>query len=213
MKKICLSISLLVGVLVSGCQTTRTSNALAVDTTGKLEHRPSKVCFPEFLGSFERGIPQYYTASGDNISVGYNLRSLTQQITVTSYVYPAPKLISIGSPAETILLARSTLFKQAADNEIAGILHFHPSGVLQEKQPFENLIGTKEIPGVHAIFTYEASSGGKKDPVISELYLFQKDDWLIKYRITYLRNSADIARERIKLLIEDHSKAQQSATN
>lgn len=40
--------------------------------------------------------------------------------------------------------------------------------------------------------------------VLSELYLFQKDKWLIKYRITYPSDIKDHAKKLIEKLISDH---------
>ncbi len=196
---------LLISVAMFGC---KTIEPIQNGANGEYIHSETKVIFPRNLGAFQRDKYHVYDSKGKDISVPYNLYSQKDQIAVTIYSFPAPKLTSIGSRKEVVIGARTMLFNQYADSQIHYLATKHQSGKLVERKEIPNKIGTPEIKGVFALFNYEEPFAGKKQDVLSELHLFQKDKWLIKYRITYPRNSKDNARKLIDQLMEDHKDSQ-----
>ena len=197
---------LLISASMFGC---KTIDPIQKGTNGEYIHSETQVVFPRNLGAFQRDKYHVYDAKGKDISVPYNLHSQADQVAVTIYSFPAPKVTSIGSPKEVVIGARTVLFNQYANSQIEYLSAKHQSGKLIERKEIPNKIGTPEIKGVFALFNYEESFAGKRQDVLSELYLFQKDKWLIKYRITYPKKSKDNARKLIDQLMEDHKNSQQ----
>ena len=194
-------------MLATGCVTTDTA-PFETSKNGHLIHIPSGVQFPELLDSFQRTFKNVYSRNGDNISVGYNLSTAPIEIAATIYVYPAPRVTSIGSSEQIVLQARNTLFNQVAEQEIASILYHHPSAELIRKSRLENQIGDKNIQGIFAQFKYTEIFNGKKQEIYSELYLYQKENRLIKYRISYPAIQAIRAAEQISSLMNKFHAAQ-----
>jgi hypothetical protein len=196
---------LLISVSMFGC---KTIEPIQTGTNGEYIHSETQVAYPPNLGVFQRGDYHVYDSKGKDISVGYNLYSQKDQIAMTIYSFPAPSLISIGSPKEVILEAKTTLFRQYAEAEVQQLSQKHTSGKLVERKEIPNEIGTPEIKGVFALFSYTEPFAGKSQEVLSELHLFQKDKWLIKYRITYPKGSKDNARKLIDQLMTEHKNSQ-----
>src|SRR5688572_5900640 len=73
---------------------------------GAYVHEKSGMTFPIAVGDFQRGAVQRYDREGLDVSAGYNLFDSRRQIIATVYVYPAPSLLSIGSPPQTVDSAR-----------------------------------------------------------------------------------------------------------
>jgi len=117
-------------------------------------------------------------------------------------------LPSFGSTKAVITEARAILFKQYAESKIDYLSNKHPSGILVERHEIQNTIGTPEIKGVFALFSYKELFNGKNQDVLFELHLFQKDKWLIEYWITYPKTSKDHASKLIQTLMEDHKNSQ-----
>ena len=83
----------------------------AIFADGAYTHEKSGMTFPLAVGDFQRGTVLRYDQDGLDVSVGYNLSGEKQAIIATVYVYPAPPLVSIGSPPEILASARSFLAK------------------------------------------------------------------------------------------------------
>jgi len=88
---------------------------MAVNAQGSYHHLASGMTFPPAVGDFERVKITQYDAAGEDVGVGYNLVSPIAGIAATVYVYPAPSLLSIGSPPDVVASARGTL----CNNEFA----------------------------------------------------------------------------------------------
>src|SRR5260370_37322414 len=68
---------------------------------------------------------------------GYNLLAPGRAVAATVYVYPAPSLISIGSPSDVVASARATLCKTEFERRKGELIGAHP-GARQ--------IGEKDAP-------------------------------------------------------------------
>jgi hypothetical protein len=196
---------LIISASIFGC---KTIEPIQTGTNGEYIHSEAQVVFPSNLGAFTRGKYNVYDPEGKDISVAYDLYSQNDQIAATIYSFPAPKVTSIGSPKEVVIGARTTLFKQYADEQIQYLSTKNQSAKLIGQKEINNEIGTPEIKGIFALFSYKEPFAGKNQEVLSELHLFQKGKWLIKYRITYPKSSKNNARKLIDQLMQDHKNSQ-----
>jgi hypothetical protein len=154
---------------------------------GAYSHEKSGMTFPLAVGEYRRVGIQRYDQEGLNISASYNLEDGRRQITATVYVYPAPPLASIGSPPETIALARSHLSKQEFEARKREVLQPRLGARLIEDTEILIPIGGTIRTGRMATFEYDERFAGKHQALRSHLCVFNFVDgkWALKYRITY----------------------------
>jgi hypothetical protein len=154
---------------------------------GAYVHEKSGMTFPIAVGDFQRGAIQRYDQEGWDISTAYGLFDARRQIAVTVYVYPAPSLVSIGSPPQTVDSARSFLAKNEFEARKREITHPRPGARLIEDTELSIPIGGTVRVGRMATFEYEEKFAGKLQAVKSHLCMFNYvgGKWALKYRITY----------------------------
>src|ERR1700687_3973353 len=88
-------------VLLCGCPTMHTrylSQPERLAVSGPYVHPASQINLPEHVDGFRRGAVLRYDAEGLDVSAAYNCVNASHPMWATVYVYPAPSLISIGSP-------------------------------------------------------------------------------------------------------------------
>lgn len=151
-----------------------------------LTHVNSGLVFPFRAGGFEagEGIRQY-DSSGNDVSVPYNLTSGSHFIAVTVYVYaisPSPGQASID---ETV--------KQHFESIKAEILETYRAALKSEGD-----FTLKGAKGWKAVFEYDLMGATG-----SELYLFARKGWFVKFRISYPAGSAEFARPRIAEFLKE----------
>lgn len=93
---------------------------------GSLVHKPSGIVFPAHVDDFVRDSTHQYKADGSDVSAAYNRVRADGLIAATSYVYPSPRLISIGSPQDVIDKARRHLSKDELARCKQEIVHAIP---------------------------------------------------------------------------------------
>lgn len=154
---------------------------------GTYTHELSGMIFPFMVDDFRRDVVQRYNQEGSDVSVGYNLVNSQSRIAATIYVYPAPKLVSVGSTSETIAAARAELTKREFETRKREVWIFHPNGRLIEDTEISIPIGGTLHSGRMATFEYDDKFGGQVQPVRSYLYIFNfvGGKWALKYRFTY----------------------------
>jgi len=93
------SLPVVLALFLAGCPTVpeTTSGPVFRDAGASVEHVPSGMMFPNTLGAFVRRSVHQYDATGLDVSAGYNAVD-PAPVTVTVYVYPSPRLVSLGSP-------------------------------------------------------------------------------------------------------------------
>lgn len=173
-----------------GCRTTvppenRQPGPLRVD--GPYTHRGSGMTFPTAVGNFQRSGVHQFDTEGMDVAAGYNLADSRRPVTATVYVYPAPRVTSIGSPAHVVTLARRMAAQREFDIRKREILDSHTNTrVIQEDDALLPQ-GGSTYQGRKARFEFEDTFRGRRLPLSSELYLFTfvEDRWTIKYRFTY----------------------------
>lgn len=163
---------------------------------GAYTHEQSGMTFPIAVGEFQRIGIQRYDQEGLDVGVGYNLVDARWQIIATIYVYPAPPLVSIGSPPETIASAQAYLSKQEFEARKRETLQPRPQARLIEDTEISIPIGGTVRTGRVATFEYEENFLGKRQSLRSHLYMFNfvGSKWAIKFRISYPKH-LEVTRE------------------
>lgn len=154
---------------------------------GAYAHEKSGMTFPLAVGDFRRSLVQRYDQEGLDVSAGYDLYDSRYKIAVTVYVYPAPPLVSIGSPPETIAAARAILTKKEFEVRKQEVMLSHTGGQLIEDTEISIPVGGTLRRGRIATFEYEQNFAGQRQPVRSHLCMFNfvGGKWALKYRFTY----------------------------
>ena len=190
MKPLKVVVAISVVVLLCGCATTRTHylaqpERLAV--RGVYVHPASKITLPESVAGFQRDAVLRYDAEGLDIGAAYNSPSALHPMAVTVYVYPAPSLVSIGSPADVVAGARAQLTQNEFENRKQEVLHAHPGARLIEQRDTTRTEAGQSYPGKFAVFEYEDVFAGSRIALHSELHLFcyVGGKWTVKYRFTH----------------------------
>ena len=147
-------------------------------------HAPSGFTFPPDLNTFTRVTAFRYDDRGENVSVGYNDFAL--QIIFTVYVYPASK---------------RTLDQQFEDAK-KQLVEAHPDAKLLSEGPWELKQGGRTFPGRRAAYAFKTPIAGQPREVVSEAFLLQNGDRLVKYRASVPKEKHEPAADRIQKLIE-----------
>ena len=103
-------------------------DAVPIPSQGLYVHKASGMEFPITVGEFRRTKLLRYDTGELDVSAGYDLFTPTSQVAATVYVYPAPKITSIGSSQNGIDGVRATIFKGWFQQEKQEILSAH-SGI------------------------------------------------------------------------------------
>jgi hypothetical protein len=175
--------ALLFAMSICGCATIdRQSPPLL---PGQVGHRESGIVFPETVAEFSRGEVKLYDAAGQDTSAGYNLAAPTNLVAITVYVYPGPRLISIGSPPDVVAAARKHLTDGHFEGVKGEVVKYHPSATAMSDQETGMTFRGRSLYGRTAAFKAEEVFAGRIQPIVTraEVYAFGK--WIIKFRITY----------------------------
>src|SRR5258708_28298148 len=127
---------------------------------------------PERVADFQRDLVLRYDADGLDVSAGYNLVSASQRIAATVYVYPAPSLVSIGSPPNVVAGARARLTEGELERRKLEIQQTHPGATLIRQRDTARTESGRSYPGKVAIFEYDDVFAGSRTRVLAHLYLF-----------------------------------------
>jgi hypothetical protein len=137
----------------------------AVTLDGNMVHIASGFTFPGKIGNFQRVMTRQYDATGQGVSVGYEVDK--PRIAATIYVYP-----SGGRLLETEFVVR--------ENEIVAL---HQDTKLTDRGT--GFVGPKKIPALVANYEYTDNFAGKVQALRSRLVVARRGDWNIEYRFTY----------------------------
>jgi hypothetical protein len=169
-----------------------------VQVVGPYTHAASGMVFPSAIGDVSRVSVFRYNDEETDVSAGYNLSTPTGRLVATVYIYPAPPLTSIGSPANVVSAARAKLCQDEFTSRKTEISQYNAGATLVAEQEISFRRGDGSFPGKKAVFEYEAPVGGQRQPVHSELYVFcyVGDRWAMEYRFTGPRgiDTAEISR-------------------
>jgi hypothetical protein len=178
-------------LLVSGCITStpaRESEYLsqprAVQVQGPYVHRASGMSFPVSAGPFVRVGVTEYNVDGSDVSASYVQPSVSQAF-VTAYIYPAPPLLSVGSPQNVIDGARNELCRRQFAT-VKRDIEQRPGAKLLSEDEVPPIFGAAGRPGRRAVYALDGAMDERRQMQRSEarLYCYVDKDWLVKYRAT-----------------------------
>ena len=165
--------------------------AVQVRPAPKSLYERVRAFYPEQIPPFVRAGFRKYDDRGENVSVGYNRFFLltTTTCAFTAYFYPLPPAPA-GRDALADHLARAR----------REVLDAHPGAkVVSAGQVTAEKKG-KRYDGLRVTFRYEADFGapGKRQAVLSDLYLFRDGDRAVKYRITFAADDEKTEQEHLE---------------
>jgi hypothetical protein len=171
-----------------GCPSVTPPGVLAIRSDGPWEHPASGLRFPEQVASYQRVVINQYDAAGTNVGVGYNYESLAASVAFTVYVRPPLTLESgaTASLAEQFDIERQVIHAHHAGGDEAWV---HEASAVTERG---------SVPAKAAEYRYDQEFSDGRRPVVSQLYLFDRDGWFVKYRVTF----AKAQEERARVLVE-----------
>lgn len=178
-------ILVILAVTLFSCRSIHANNPASLHVSSEYTHVGSETVFPENIGKFQRVQITRFTPDGRDVGIGYNLNNLASPVVATVYIYPAPDLVTIGSSPDVIGTARNLLFQghlNAVKEEITGA---HPDAKLITEDDITVTSDGQPYKGRKVNFEYKFSFSGIQQDSISQLYLFQKNNWMVKYRFTF----------------------------
>jgi hypothetical protein len=197
-RRLCLLV-LLAGMLTCGCPSAnmRTPRSVRIGANDTYIHPGSKMPFPPSVGYFQRGEVTQYEPREKDVGVGYNLHSIRYQIAITVYVYPAP-VTSIGSPDNVVEAAYAWVRKSHFEGIKGAVTDLHPDAVLVSEGPTTMKQDQVTYPGLKAVLEYEGAFFGREQMLGTHAYLFNYGKWFVKYRISYPKDSEEMALSRVE---------------
>ena len=150
-----------------------------------------RASYPEQIPPFLRAGFRKYDERGENVSVGYNRFFLltTTVSAFTAYFYPAPPVRAGDDPlAAELLRARQE------------VLRAHPGAEAGAPRPVTAEKKGQTYKGLRVAFKYETEFGapGRRQAVVSELYLFRDGGRMVKYRVTFAASEEKTEREHLE---------------
>jgi len=139
--------------------------------------------FPEAVAGFER---QPLERDDETLTIIANYTLVEPPTLVTIFVYPAPKVVSVGSDAETRAAAELLLTEQEFRGSQDALVTSNPVASLlwEDTQSILPMLGVEQV-GFAAGYGYRGSGPQGVVDVGTGLLLFRHGDWSVKYRITY----------------------------
>jgi hypothetical protein len=153
-------------------------------------HAGTEMIFPEHIGKFQRVQITQFAPDEKDVGVGYNLYDPVSPISATVYIYLAPSVVSTGSSPEVVEAAKALMFHSHLNDVKQEIMQVHPDAKLISENSCVVTIGEQSRKGQKVTFEFAYVFGTKPQDSISQLYLFQNDGWMIKYRFTFPKATA-----------------------
>lgn len=168
--------------LCFSCQTTQqiyhprnVPAGFVIDNEGVLIHSHSGAVFPMYLEKFQRGDIQNFDDECYDISVGYYL-DRPGPVEATFYLYPAK-----NADGSEIAL------EEELYNVNSAIRTIHPDAIFFEEKMDASEFMYSYLAGIEGIYSscgFVSKFHTKQRELISQTYLFKKNEWFIKIRFT-----------------------------
>ena len=170
-----LGLSALALLALSACPSVSGPQPTPIRVQGSYTHPASRLEFPEQVAGFRRGEITQFDAQGENLGVGYDYEAADATVAFTVYVR-RPLVFEDGEP--------ESLGRQFAV-ERSVIRRYHEDNAELWSLDVEMEAAGRSLPGYAAEFRYNDLFAYARHDVVSFLYLFDRDGWFVKYRITY----------------------------
>jgi hypothetical protein len=187
-------------IFLTACQTPQNFTPIKIESDSTYTQQSTGISFPREIYNFSRVEITQFDEAGSDIAVGYNSKEPLTPIAVTIYSYPAPTITSFGSPPEVIETARKTLFNNHYSTLKQDINYAHKDVKLINEEQITITQISGKLTGLKSTFEYNEYFAGSYQKVQSELYLFESNENLLKYRVT--SPSPSYNTEQIKSLMQ-----------
>ncbi|MFH1226692.1 MAG: hypothetical protein V1701_02160 [Planctomycetota bacterium] len=184
--------------IITSPQTKPLDNPVTIQTCGIYTHPQSSMEFPEIVGHFQRFEITRFDESGLNVGVSYNLMNSSFQMAVMVYIYPGPRMS--GPKTETASAAHQMIITNMYEAEKSGIIEAHQGARLITDTEVILRQGEIKQKGMVAVFEYDGVFVLQQQQLVSHLYLFNHNGWMIKYRFTHPKNITAVTEEIDKFM-------------
>ena len=143
---------------------------------GTVQHAAARAAFPEAVGEFRRA--QVIRYGENDISANYDLRQGDDQVRLSVYIYPAPRVPRAR---------RAEACRQMMDGVSQAIFQQYPGAAMNEMGAAPEVSGTEPGLGLRTVHSIRITlRGAEPEDARSEsrLYCYVDDDWLVKYRVS-----------------------------
>jgi hypothetical protein len=163
--------------LLTACQTLSgpPPQPKPIPASGLYVHAASRFSFPETFGDFRRVDINQYDDDGLDVGVGYDRELAGGQIALTLYVMPH----RTDEHGKVLSLA------QRFEIERRNIVAHHEKVTLTHPWTPPQTVNGEPTRGYAAAFRYAETFETHRQELESLLYLFELDQWVVKYRIIY----------------------------
>lgn len=169
-----------------------TPQPVSVQATGTWTQEASGLRFPEQIGDWRRVQITRFDERGANVGVGYNHETLRASVTFTVYVYPSRSVAEADAGlAGDFALAEKSLHDHHPDAQVSW----------KRDETFQTRAGP--VPVKAAEYRYVEDFAQARQPVLSQLHLFEVLGWTIKYRMTFAAVQEGEARDVAQRLLAD----------
>jgi hypothetical protein len=188
-------------VMLWGCVTTFPQSKPI--SPGDIGHHDSGIVFPEAIGEFRRGKVTTHNTKEQDMSAGYDMADPRNQISITVYIYPGPKLTSIGSPAHVVYIARRRLTDTHFKEIKAEIFKHHSQASLMSEHEAALQFRGQSLYGRIATFKSEELFAGRIQPIVTYAEVYAYGKWIIKFRTTIPAASQEASAKFIQAFKEE----------
>ena len=167
----------------------KNERALIVEVERPYLHRDSGITFPQEVAHFVR--QNIHGSNGpDGVGAGYELSEPWGDVVATVYVYPAGPAFP-GRSTKQFNLAKWALLNKHSEAET-----LCTGAVL-----LTNL--GRQVIGQRAMYRFNGPFLGVYQPVISELLVFERGTWFVKFRVSYPASLREEAQPHVDGLLEN----------
>ena len=160
-----------------------------LEVKGTYIHPYYSMGFPEEVSQFRRINITQFDTHGYDLGVDYVLLALGAEVHISVYVYPVKD--SQGSPDDVV----ERHFVQVKSE----LTRVHPGArMISEGEASLSLAPDAAGKGKRAVFSYEGVRLKRRQQLRSELCLFLRGPWFVKYRMTYPETQSDAVELHIK---------------
>ena len=162
-------------------------------------HTETGISFPLHAGEFKRVRVEQFDEEAYDVAVGYQERTPQGDIDVTLYLAPGPTLMSgMGNRPQDQQLA---FLEEALEGGKQGLLLVNPESTVDSEGPSSLIAGHQ---GLCTFFSVPRTSAFGDTTVGVETHVFIVDTlWFLKVRASYAPACRELARVRMKELIEE----------
>ena len=177
------------GLLLAFVGSAAAQGLTVLQPEGPYTQAASGMTFPLAVGDFKRDKVVRYKPDGTDESAGYNRVEPRHEIAGTVYVFPSPRLTSIGSPQNVIEDARARLCEvqfRSVQKEVTGA---HPDAKLVREEEVSLVQNGVTFVGHRAsysltnpVFFGRRQQASRSDATI---FCYAGGKWTVEYRFDY----------------------------